>query len=84
VKLRESGVQVPKEHYVSPFNPVDIDFHFRLHLPDENLRVFIDDYDAEGKVLVSIKRVSFYWKETRVKDQRGVFGLHKSLKRPTP
>ena len=46
-------VRVPKHYYVSPFSPVDLDFHFRLHLPDEKLRVFIDDYDAEGKVLVS-------------------------------
>ncbi|MGA1540163.1 MAG: DUF1365 domain-containing protein [Chthoniobacterales bacterium] len=46
-------VRVPKEYYVSPFSPVDLEFHFRFHLPDERLRVFIDDYDAEGKVLVS-------------------------------
>ena len=46
-------IRVPKHYYVSPFNPVDIDFHFRLHLPDEKLRVFIDNHDAEGKVLVS-------------------------------
>lgn len=46
-------VRVPKEYYVSPFSPVDLEFHFRLHLPDGRLRVFIDDYDAEGKVLVS-------------------------------
>ena len=46
-------VRVPKEYYVSPFSPVDLEFHFRFHLPDENLRVFIDDHDAEGKVLVS-------------------------------
>jgi DUF1365 family protein len=46
-------VRVPKEYYVSPFSPVDLEFHFRLHLPDEKLRVFIDDYDAEGKVLIS-------------------------------
>ena len=46
-------VRVPKDYYVSPFSPVDLDFHFRLHLPDGELRVFIDDYDAEGKVLIS-------------------------------
>lgn len=113
-------VRVPKHYYVSPFSPVDLHFHFRLHLPDENLRVFIDDYDAEGKVLVSmltgqrreltlanlakftakfpfitlkviglihwqafrlwLKRVPFYWKETRAEDQRGVFRPHKSLR----
>jgi DUF1365 family protein len=112
-------VRVPKHYYVSPFSPVDLEFHFRLHLPDEKLRVFIDDYDAEGKVLVStltgqrreltfanlarftvkfpfitlkviglihwqafrlwLKRVPFFWKETRAEDQRGVFRPHKSL-----
>jgi DUF1365 family protein len=106
---------------VSPFSPVDLEFHFRFHLPDERLRVFIDDYDAEGKVLVStltgkrreltfgnlakftvkfpfitlkviglihwqafrlwLKRVPFYWKETRAEDQRGVFRPHKSLRK---
>jgi DUF1365 family protein len=114
-------VRVPKEYYVSPFSPVDLGFHFRFHLPDERLRVFIDDYDAEGKVLVStltgrrreltfgnlakftarfpfitlkviwlihwqafrlwLKRVPFYWKETRAEDQRGVFRPHKSLRK---
>lgn len=46
-------VRVPKDYYVSPFSPVDLEFHFRFHLPDQRLRVFIDDYDAEGKVLIS-------------------------------
>jgi hypothetical protein len=46
-------VRVPKHYYVSPFSPVDLEFHFRLHLPDERLRVFIDSHDGEGKVLVS-------------------------------
>lgn len=46
-------VRCPKDYYVSPFSPVDLDFHFRFHLPDGKLRVFIDNYDAEGKMLVS-------------------------------
>lgn len=46
-------IRVPKHYYVSPFSPVDLDFHFRFHLPDGRLRVFIDDHDAEGKVLIS-------------------------------
>lgn len=45
--------RLPKQYYVSPFSPVDLEFHFRFHLPDEKLRIFIDDYDAEGRVLVS-------------------------------
>jgi DUF1365 family protein len=113
-------IRVPKDYYVSPFSPVDLDFHFRLQLPDARLRVFIDDYDAEGKVLVStltgqrreltfanlakftakfpfitlkviglihwqalrlwLKRIPFFWKETRVEDQRGVFRPHRSLR----
>lgn len=47
------GTRAPKHYYVSPFSPVDLDFHFRFHLPDDHLRVFIDDHDAAGKVLVS-------------------------------
>lgn len=46
-------VRLPKDYYVSPFSPVDLEFHFRFRLPDERLSVLIDDYDAEGKVLVS-------------------------------
>ncbi len=46
-------VRCLKEYYVSPFSPVDLEFHFRFHLPDEHLRVFIDSHDAEGRVLVS-------------------------------
>lgn len=46
-------IRVPKEYYVSPFSPVDLEFHFRFHLPSDQLRVFIDDYDTEGKVLIS-------------------------------
>lgn len=46
-------LRCPKEYYVSPFSPVDLQFHFRFHLPDGHLRIFIDDYDAEGRTLVS-------------------------------
>lgn len=114
-------VRVRKEYYVSPFSPVDLDFHFRFHLPDEKLRIYVDDYDAEGKVLVStltgnrrdmtfanllrftakfpfitlkviflihwhafrlwLKRVPFFWKETRTQYQRDVFRPHKSLQK---
>lgn len=115
------AVRVPKHYYVSPFSPVDLEFHFRFHLPDERLRVFIDNYDAEGKVLIStltgqrreltfanlakftlrfplitlkviflihwqalrlwLKRIPFFYKETRTEDQRGVFRPHKSLQK---
>jgi len=53
VGLGNFETRVPKHYYVSPFSPVDLEFHFRLHVPDEKLRIFIDDYDAEGKVLIS-------------------------------
>lgn len=112
-----------KEYYVSPFSPVDLEFHFRFHLPDRNLRIFIDDYDPEGRTLVStltgdrleltpgnllrltakfplltlrviflihwqalvlwLKRLPFFWKESGVDRQRGVFRPHESL-RPKP
>jgi DUF1365 family protein len=46
-------IRVPKEYYVSPFSSVDLEFHFRFQLPGDQLRVYIDDYDATGKVLIS-------------------------------
>ncbi len=113
--------RLPKEYYVSPFSPVDLDFDFRFHLPDEKLRIYIDEYDKEGKILIStltgtrremtfgnlawftakfpfitikviflihwqalllwLKKIPFFWKETRAGDQRGVFRPHKSLQR---
>ncbi len=112
--------RIPKHYYVSPFSPADLTFHFRFRLPGEQLSVLIDDYDAEGKVLMSaltgkraaltfgnllrftakfpfltlrvislihwhafrlwLKRVPFYWKETAVENQRGVFRPHRSLR----
>ena len=113
--------RAPKEYYVSPFSPVDLEFRFRFHLPDEKLRVYIDEYDAEGKVLLStltgkrremtfanlslltakfplvtlkviflihwqalrlwMKKIPFFWKESRAENQRGVFRPHKSLQK---
>lgn len=112
--------RLPKEYYVSPFSPVDLEFHFRFHLPDGKLRIYIDEYDTEGKILIStltgrrvemtfagllwltvkfpfvtlkviflihwqalklwLKKIPFFWKETRAEDQRGVFRPHKSLR----
>ena len=46
--------RLPKSYYVSPFSPVDLEFHFRLQLPGKALHVSIDDYDAEGRVLLSL------------------------------
>jgi len=53
--------RVVKHFYVSPFSDLDLEFDFHFHLPDERLRVFIDDYRGEDRELASIltgKRVS--------------------------
>ncbi len=42
-----------KHFYVSPFSDLDLEFDFRFHLPDENLRIFIDDYRGEERELLS-------------------------------
>lgn len=44
---------VPKHFYVSPFSTLDTAFHFRLHVPDEVLRIHIDDLHQGEKTLVS-------------------------------
>lgn len=44
---------VPKHFYVSPFSTLDTSFHFRLSVPDERIRVHIDDLEGEQRTLVS-------------------------------
>ncbi len=39
---------IPKYFYVSPFIDMDTRFDFDLAIPDEKLRIKIDDYDKEG------------------------------------
>jgi DUF1365 family protein len=46
-------IRVPKEYYVSPFSSLDISFDFDCLLPQETLRVRIEDWDQEGKLLQS-------------------------------
>lgn len=41
--------KVSKYFYVSPFVDMDTSFDFDLNIPDEKLRIKIDDYDQEGK-----------------------------------
>ncbi len=56
VPLTEDGSfhrRVVKHYYVSPFSDLDLEFDFRFHLPDESLRVFIDDYRGEKRELLS-------------------------------
>lgn len=45
--------RVVKHYYVSPFSDLDLEFDFRFHLPEETLRVFIDDYRGEQRELLS-------------------------------
>lgn len=46
-------VRVPKEYYVSPFSDLDISFDFDCVLPQERLQVHIEDWDRDGKLLIS-------------------------------
>jgi uncharacterized protein len=46
-------VRVPKEYYVSPFCALDISFDFDCLLPQERLQVHIEDWDRDGKLLIS-------------------------------
>jgi|HubBroStandDraft_1064217.scaffolds.fasta_scaffold14222_4 DUF1365 family protein len=46
-------VRVPKEYYVSPFSALDISFDFDCLLPQERLQVHIEDWDRDGKLLIS-------------------------------
>lgn len=45
--------RVGKNFYVSPFSDPAMEFDFKLGQPRENWQVNIDDYDAEGRVLLS-------------------------------
>lgn len=46
-------LRVPKYYYVSPFSNLDICFDFDVRLPGQSLRVRIEDWDADGKLLDS-------------------------------
>jgi DUF1365 family protein len=47
------SVRAPKEYYVSPFSDLDISFDFDCLLPQERLQVRIEDWDRDGKLLIS-------------------------------
>jgi DUF1365 family protein len=47
------GVRVPKQYYVSPFSELDISFDFDCLRPAQTLQVRIEDWDAQGKLLMS-------------------------------
>jgi DUF1365 family protein len=42
-----------KDFYVSPFSDLDLAFDFRLHTPDDHLRIFIDEYREDERILIS-------------------------------
>jgi DUF1365 family protein len=44
---------VPKNFYVSPFSPLDLNFDFRLKIPGGELDIKVDDRDGEAKVLIT-------------------------------
>lgn len=50
---RRFHLRAPKEFYVSPFSPLDLEFDFRFELPGDFLRLWIDDYRGSERVLVS-------------------------------
>jgi uncharacterized protein len=43
----------PKHFYVSPFSDLNVSFDFRLHVPDANLKIHIDDRDGDDRLLIS-------------------------------
>ena len=46
-------LRVPKNFYVSPFTDVDVDFDFRLRLPNDRLAIQIDDYIDGDRTLTT-------------------------------
>ncbi|MEO6284904.1 MAG: DUF1365 domain-containing protein [Dyadobacter sp.] len=40
-----------KEFYVSPFMELDTHFHFKLNIPEKNLRISINDYNPNGELI---------------------------------
>ena len=45
---------VVKHFYVSPFSDLDLSFDFRFHLPEEHLRISIDDFREDQPELISL------------------------------
>ena len=46
--------RVVKHFYVSPFSDLDLSFDFRFHLPEEHLRISIDDFREDQPELISL------------------------------
>jgi DUF1365 family protein len=45
--------RMPKHFYVSPFSRLDLQFDFRLCIPDEKLSLKVDDRDGDEKILIT-------------------------------
>ena len=43
--------ECPKQFYVSPFISMEVSYRFRIEAPREKLRLVIDQYDLEGRLL---------------------------------
>jgi DUF1365 family protein len=46
-------LRTPKHFYVSPFSALDLEFDFKLRIPDERLEIHIDDWQGQSQVLLS-------------------------------
>ena len=46
-------LRAPKHFYVSPFSDLEVDFVFRLQLPDDRLEIHIDDVAGDQILLLS-------------------------------
>jgi DUF1365 family protein len=44
---------MPKNFYVSPFSPLNLNFDFKLKIPGDKLDIKVDDRDGEEKVLIT-------------------------------
>ena len=47
------NARMQKNFYVSPFIEHDVFFDFKLSVPDDNLKIKIDDYRAEEKIFIT-------------------------------
>jgi len=48
--------RITKNFYVSPFTKLDSEFDFDLNFPDDQLRIQIDDYEADSRFFISTLR----------------------------
>jgi DUF1365 family protein len=46
-------LRAPKHFYVSPFAKLDIEFHFRLRVPNSRMSILVDDYEGPNRILTT-------------------------------